>query len=413
MRNCIPRDCPVLYPLSWFPPLFSLLFLPLLFACSQSPAPSPEVPQPPYLDPWQPGPYGVGVRHGLFFDTSRKAMRWQGCGAPPCPRPIPVSYWYPAQVSEGAPPTTLAELLGVTEGTVEEILRRVAEEQGFDLGNLKVQLSGLSLKGVLNAPLKEGRYPLVIFSHGAGGIRFQNLFQTEYLASHGYIVLALDHEGDATVTLIQGEIVTVDARRFVASALERPLDVEFLINLHLKLHEDPGSWLYGKLTGTVGLTGHSFGAYTSLIVAAQDPRIGAIVPMAAPGIPELDRPVPTLLMIAGEDDTIERAGNEGVEAVFHLIPPPKGFLDLLDAGHFTFSNMCEIIPDFGDGCGTGKRITDRTPLTYVPTALVHPFIAGFTTAWFGLYLKGDPRYREALLKPRVPEGVRLQYRYLP
>lgn len=367
----------------------------------------------PYFDPFSPGPYRVGVRHALYFDSTRRAMRWQGCGAPSCPRPLPLTYWYPAEPPEGVSPSSLSDLIGVTEGTLNEILLKVAEEQGFDVGGLRVKLGEIPLQGILNAPLRPGRYPLLIFSHGAGGIRFQNLFQTEYLASHGYIIVAVDHEGDATVTLINGEIVTVDARRFVASALERPLDIEFLINLHERLNEEPDSWLYQSLTGAIGLFGHSFGAYTSLIVSARDPRVGAIVPMAAPGIPTLSRSVPTLLMIAGEDDTIETAGNEGVQAVFDLILPPKGFLNLLDAGHFTFSNMCDIIPDFGDGCGTGRRIRDGTPLTYIPPSLAHRVISGLTTAWFGLYLKGNPRYEDTLMNAPTPEGVRLEYRWIP
>lgn len=367
----------------------------------------------PFIDPWSFGPYAVGVRHALYFDSTRPALNWRGCGDPPCPRPIPVSYWYPAEASPGAHPLTLAELLGVTEGTLTEILRRVAEEQGFDFSRFRVEIGDVPLKGVLNAPLRRGQYPLVIFSHGAGGVRFQNLFETEYLASHGYVVLALDHEGDATVTIISGEIVTVDTRRFVASSFKRPLDVEFLISLHEELNRDPRSWLYQSLNGKIGLTGHSFGAYTSIIVANRDERIGAIVPMAAPGIPSLSRRIPTLFMIGGEDDTIDQEGNEGVEAAYDLILPPKGLLNLLDAGHFTFTNMCDIIPDFGDGCGKGTRITDGSPLEYVTPAQAHAVVNGFTTAWFGLYLKEDPRYAVALRNPRIPPDVRLEFRWIP
>ena len=42
----------------------------------------------------------------------------------------------------------------------------------------------------------DGRYPLVVFSHGSGGVRFQSYFLAEWLASHGYLVAAPDHAGD-------------------------------------------------------------------------------------------------------------------------------------------------------------------------------------------------------------------------
>src|ERR1041384_5814495 len=47
--------------------------------------------------------------------------------------------------------------------------------------------------GVRAAPLRAGRWPLVLCSHGNGGSRHQNAFQTEHLASHGYVVTAPDH----------------------------------------------------------------------------------------------------------------------------------------------------------------------------------------------------------------------------
>ena len=36
-------------------------------------------------------------------------------------------------------------------------------------------------------------WPLIVFSHGSGGMRNGYVFLTEMLASHGYIVMAADH----------------------------------------------------------------------------------------------------------------------------------------------------------------------------------------------------------------------------
>ena len=42
-------------------------------------------------------------------------------------------------------------------------------------------------------PREAGRYPLVVFSHGGGGNREAHLYDAEYLASHGYVCLSLEH----------------------------------------------------------------------------------------------------------------------------------------------------------------------------------------------------------------------------
>src|SRR5690606_9777922 len=40
---------------------------------------------------------------------------------------------------------------------------------------------------------REDPYPIIFFSHGLGGNRGQNHFQFLELASHGYIVVGIDH----------------------------------------------------------------------------------------------------------------------------------------------------------------------------------------------------------------------------
>ncbi|MFN7147233.1 MAG: hypothetical protein ACK4YP_25925, partial [Myxococcota bacterium] len=41
----------------------------------------------------------------------------------------------------------------------------------------------------------EAPYPVVVFSHGFGGMRLQSLDYTVHLASRGYVVVAADHPG--------------------------------------------------------------------------------------------------------------------------------------------------------------------------------------------------------------------------
>lgn len=362
-----------------------------------------------YHDPWAPGPYPVGMRNDLVFDPSRSALKWDGCaGGPPCPRPIPISIWYPAaEPLRNAEPISFADFFSVGEDELEDIINTILQEFGSDA--VDITIPDKQVASILDAPLNEsGRWPVIFFSHGAGGVRFQSLFLTEHLASHGYIVVAPDHEGDATVSDIGGEIVSASSEFFERSALERPRDVRFLIDRVIAWDADPAHWLYGRAAASagVGLTGHSFGAYTSITLAGIDSRVAAIVPMAAPGISGFGEPVPTMFMLASEDKTIDAIGNDGIRAEYELAPEPKAKVELLDAGHFTFSNLCDLFPDFGDGCGTGERITTGEPLTYVNDDDAFVVINGLATAWFGAYLRNEPRYINDLDPTRFAERVR-------
>lgn len=58
----------------------------------------------------------------------------------------------------------------------------------------------------LAPPPDDRGWPLATFDHGLGGFRSQNTFLVEELASHGFVVAALDHPGDALgTTLPDGE----------------------------------------------------------------------------------------------------------------------------------------------------------------------------------------------------------------
>ncbi|MFD2881538.1 hypothetical protein ACFTAO_45695 [Paenibacillus rhizoplanae] len=59
----------------------------------------------------------------------------------------------------------------------------------------------------------EGKYPLIVFSHGAFGVRESNASTFTELASHGYVVVSIDHPyhsfytqgADGKVTMVNAE----------------------------------------------------------------------------------------------------------------------------------------------------------------------------------------------------------------
>src|SRR5207249_3427899 len=170
-----------------------------------------------------------------------------------------------------------------------------------------VQVFGIELfptptyRDVARAP---GASPLILYSHGSGGIRFENLELAVHLASHGYVIVSADHPGD---TLFDS------GDEMNAILTNRPRDVSFLIDQFLAFNGESGNFFAGAIDADrIGAAGWSYGGYTVLALAAggfslgtfTDPRVKAILPLDAsahafgPDVPALypTITVPTLLL---------------------------------------------------------------------------------------------------------------------
>lgn len=197
----------------------------------------------------------------------------------------------------------------------------------------------------------DGPFPLVVYSHGSGGLRYIASDYTEAIASHGYVVAAADHTGNTAVELV----LDIEGDR-AANAFNRPNDVVAVIDAMT----DPQS------TETVGfsqsvdpeqiaVTGHSAGGYTAYAVAGgvetdlgpveADPRVDAIITLAPSSSGITDEAfaamtVPALVMAGTADDATPIDPN--VTRPWELAASaPHHRADLVDAGHQSFSIACE------------------------------------------------------------------------
>ncbi len=267
-----------------------------------------------------PGLYPVGVRTLPLVDPSRLDARGMG------PRPVTAEVYYP---------TSHAAIAGVPRDLVSVLGVPIVRTPSYR-----------------DVALVEGRFPLVLFSHGNGGIRFQSFFFAAHLASHGYVVVTPDHHGNTFVDLLAG---IVDP----SVAANRPLDLSFLLDRFLAFDAEPGNFFAGTIDGArVGASGHSFGGFTVFALAGgaglpgtfTDPRVRAILPQA-PGSPFgpaffATITIPTLIVGGSIDETTpfdsqQRAPYEALPAGAEVV----ALAELADAGHFTFSDYCEVQRD--------------------------------------------------------------------
>ncbi len=259
---------------------------------------------------------------------------------------------------------------------------------------------------VRDARTREGRHPLIIFSHGSGGTRFGYTFFVEHMASHGYIVMTADHTGNARITLLDGEIVPAGGERRRASATDRPNDVSFLIDEMTKRNRGADSRFTGRVDlEKIGATGMSFGGSTTMRVLESDPRVKAGI-MLAPGGSggeRVNKTTPIMMMIGTEDATVRERGNARSRQYYEDSEGPRFLVEILDAGHFSFTNVDQYNPNYGNGIGVGRRITSDEELTYLPISETHQIINSYATAFWGRFLKGERGY-DAFLSENAYAG---------
>jgi predicted dienelactone hydrolase len=249
-----------------------------------------------------------------------------------------------------------------------------------------------------------GPFPVIIFSHGLGGSRDGYEYLGRYWAGHGYVSVHLQHPGsDAEVW--KGRARPMEALRRAAkdpqAARNRPLDVRFAIDQAERIGREHGP-LEGRLDRSrIGMAGHSFGAWTTLVAAGEamigpgsrertlaDPRIKAAVAMSAP-VPQnkdiLDQAfagvkIPCFQMTGTLDDS--------------PIGETKALERRLPFDHIRAADQYLVTFNGGDHAIFGGR--SRLLHGGEKDAVFQDLILAATTAFWDAYLKGDAQAEKFL-----------------
>ena len=306
------------------------------------------------------GPFKVGVRVMHAEIDGRNA---------------PFLVWYPAQKAEGKP-----------------------YRYGTDI----------SLQAYLDAAPDRAAapYPLVLFSHGMGGCAAQHVFINENLASHGYVIVAPDHRESAMCHIEGG--AEISGTRLTWLVLKNNFDLSGVvmdmfggymkdinydftyrgreaiasINRALEWNQDPASFLNGMIDPSrIGMSGHSLGGYTTLLVGGlpdycgkepppanqcsfeniglrnipnpccleymrgkdpfqyRDKRVKAMFVMSPavmfPDLPKASASLQIPIMLVNGDDKKFEVPIEPLQTIYDNAPPPKYLVILKDTDHMT------------------------------------------------------------------------------
>jgi len=322
------------------------------------------------VDVTQPGPYNVGFGD-WFIDYTPEDSEAE--------RSLRVAYWYPTEDESG----TAALYAGL-----------VGRPEAF-------QDAAIS---------DDGPFPVLVFSHGNQGIAEQSYFFTEFLASHGWIVVAPEHTGNTAMNATTPFHFIMDWRPQAISPV-----IDSLENL---TSDHP---LAGHQADELAVSGHSFGGFTTLAVSGAkfatnliegqcagddsaacdywrtettnerlgggflDSRVDVAIPMApwssiflGGGFDEIE--APTLLITGARDGTTTNQ-RDGDPVWDGLVGGQHMRIDFASAGHFTFSNACDFLPSIGidDGCSP----------SFIDPPRAHEAINSYSLAFLRYHLWGD------------------------
>lgn len=349
---------------------------PLPFA----PASADAAPDPALL-----GPYPVGVRTETFVDTLRVDPETGE------PRKLVTEIWYPA-------------VEAAREGPFQSYVLYDRIPTDLREGLTPEDLGTLTTEAVRDAaPRADGvTFPVVVFSHGKGGLREQSNYFTVFLASHGYVVASPDHQGDTTVDLLRELVDEGDLQEdtVMEAMAQRPDDVVALLDL-LRDGLAPDDALRPLLDfERVGCAGHSFGAFTCLVAGTIDFRVDAVVAHAPPSqdvvqlqssvvMEEMPRPV--LVQSAGLDRTLPEDTNAAA-LVSHLPAGQTWWLSLHAAGHFTYSDLCVLDVQAIDAAleiDASNTLTDGCGPENIATDVAFPAIRTSSIGFLNAQLRGS------------------------
>jgi dienelactone hydrolase len=347
------------------------------------------------------GPHEVGTEIFFWMDESRLDP-YDGQV-----RRLMVQAWYPAEGVQGAERAPYFENLDIAA----PIIAGQFGLPSFLLNHMNLVKS----YSLVEAPVftQDGPYPVLLFSHGWTGIRGQNTYQMEELASQGYVIFAADHTyGAAVVVFPGGEVVLNYSEALPEGVTQQEYDraarvlgqafvgdLVFLLDQAERLQngEIPSRFKGHLDVEQVGALGHSTGGGAAIEFCYLDERCRASLAMDAWMIPYdreiaeqgLDKP---LLLLQSEGWTARR-NPPLVEGLFENMDSPAYRVTIRGTQHYDFADLTLVSP-------LATMAGFKGPL---PTYRVMDIVRSYSTAFFDRALEEGEAYNLDDLSEEIVE----------
>ena len=269
-------------------------------------------------------------------------------------------------------------------------------------------------------PQEDGSFPVIIFSHGAGGSRESFSYLSRFWASSGYVCIHPTHFGsDLSVLQRIGLQALLETTNDPEVWSERPQDISFIIDSLEKIEQQVPQ-LKGKINSSfIGVSGHSYGAYTSMLLAGaviampgdetasfRDDRVWVFLGISPPGtgrqglnLGSWDRINAPLMTVSGTEDL----GLEGkpaswrMEAFKYMSPIDKYHVLVKGANHFSFDPDVSTTRTTSQRRARGNNLsTARNQLELESKKLIKIYLQSASIAFWDAYLKFQKPAKEYL-----------------
>lgn len=364
------------------------------------------------------GTYPVGFKVVQLYDQSRSYRDGTdaitGETVPgPSERPVQALIWYPA-AAKGRPLIydDYLDLAGnedrffLDKGQAGAIAQSALREWTVN-GATPAEVTRIRAEPVQatgDAPSAPGTFPLIVYAASDTSPAFENDVLCEYLASHGYVVIASPSHGAHVRYMTDGRI-PYDLENTRAQAA----DIGFLIGYAHELPYVDGS--------KVGVVGYSWGGMASTFAAVADSRIRVLVDLdgsvryfpkllaAAPDITP-DRIHVPMLFFADQEDPLAPGKNSR----------PNSFIARIHHADVTEIGLRKLMHD--DLSADSLRFTDATEhggATADQRNDSYGWVARYTLAFLDAHLKDDAGAKAFMAATPAanhvpPDTLAIQYR---
>jgi dienelactone hydrolase len=226
------------------------------------------------------GSHLVGRERVVLVDTERPELH---TAETEDVRSVPVLLWYPAEAETGRPAAYVDGLDSIAEGLTES-----GSLSGIEVAALPLVRTG-ALDG---AAVAAGRHPVIVLSPGnQTNVAFYASLAEE-LASHGYLVVGVDHPFQvAATTLADGQVATYDmgmdtgdpASSVAAKVDERVADITFVLDSLRSGVAKLAPFAARADLNRIGVLGHSNGGLTAFEVCRVETTVDACLNMDGQG----------------------------------------------------------------------------------------------------------------------------------
>jgi dienelactone hydrolase len=189
--------------------------------------------------------------------------------------------WYPSRTQQN-PHSPYIDHLAQTLSAITKGLSPLSKLilNKFYLGRIQTP----SERHATLAQRKEG-FPVILFSPGFGSVNFLNTFYALEFASHGFMVIGINHPGWSSGTLlVDGSDVACNrvdfhdldrADAILAEIIEQKANnLSAVLDQLLNSNTTPDSWLYQKIDpARIFPMGHSTGGSASFLACGTDSRM--------------------------------------------------------------------------------------------------------------------------------------------